>query len=161
MNISSQALHDPAWPTIVRDALRQYDVAPELLTLETTENAIMADPERALQALETLSRLGVRLAIDDFGTGYSSLGYLKRLCVDELKLDTSFNARLGADAENAAIVCAIIGMAHALKLEVVAEGVEDRTAYDLLTAVGCDRAHGLHGSRPPQSQSPAAGGEGL
>ena len=95
VNISEQVLHDARWPTTVREMLLRHEVAPERLTLETTENAIMGDPERALQALETLSRIGVRLAIDDFGTGHSSLGYLKRLPVDEVKVDALFRRPAG------------------------------------------------------------------
>jgi EAL domain-containing protein (putative c-di-GMP-specific phosphodiesterase class I) len=118
------------------------------LRVEITEGALMADPERALDVLARLRAQGVRTAIDDFGTGYSSLGYLKRLPVDELKIDRSFVRHLAQDANDRAIVRSTIGLAHDLGLQVVAEGVEDQAGWDLLGQFGCDLVQGYFVSRP-------------
>jgi EAL domain-containing protein (putative c-di-GMP-specific phosphodiesterase class I) len=108
----------------------------------------MADPERALAIVARLSALGVRIAIDDFGTGYSSLAYLKKLPVDELKIDRSFVSDMCADASDRAIVRSTIDLAHNLGLRVVAEGVEDAATWQLLNQLGCDEAQGYHLGRP-------------
>ena len=120
----------------------------ESLTLEVTESVVMADPERALERLGRLRRLGLRLSVDDFGTGYSSLTYLSRLPVSEMKIDRSFVLGIADDPGKAAIVRAAIDLGHSLRLEVVAEGVEDRRTWDLLFALGCDTAQGYYMSRP-------------
>ncbi len=148
INLSTRALHDQQFPQTVATLLRQYDLAPARLTLEITESALMSDPARALEVLTHLAGLGVRLSIDDFGTGYSSLGYLKRLPVHEVKIDKAFVLAMGSDPKDAAIVQAVIVLAHALDLEVVAEGVEDQTTWDLLASWGCDSAQGYYMSRP-------------
>ena len=98
--------------------------------------------------LARLKRIGVRISIDDFGTGYSSLAYLKRLPVDELKIDKSFVSHMAADDNDAAIVRSTIGLAHDLGLRVVAEGIEDQATWDLLTELGCDVAQGYAIGRP-------------
>jgi len=98
--------------------------------------------------LTRLSALGARISIDDFGTGYSSLAYLKRLPVDELKIDRSFVQHLATDENDTAIVCSTIGLGHSLGLRVVAEGVEDERAWNLLAGMGCDVAQGYYLSRP-------------
>ena len=108
----------------------------------------MLDPERARTVLEALRRLGLRIAIDDYGTGYCALAYLRDLPVDELKLDRSFVARVTTDARSAAIVRSTIELAHALGLQVVAEGVEDRQTLDAVESFGCDYAQGYYFSRP-------------
>jgi len=124
-----------------------YDMAPERLTLEIAEGALKVDA-RTVAALDRLAALGVRIAIDDFGTGLSSLGHLKDLPIKEVKIDRSFVQGMGANMKDAAIVCSVIGMAHALGLQVVAEGVEDQASYELLTGVGCDTVQGYYVSRP-------------
>ena len=122
--------------------------APGALVLEITESSLMADPVRAGENLKQLRALGVRMSIDDFGTGYSSLASLKNLSVDELKIDQSFVQAMATDASARAIVRAIIDLADALKLRVVAEGVEDRATWDVLAGLGCDVAQGYFLSRP-------------
>jgi EAL domain-containing protein (putative c-di-GMP-specific phosphodiesterase class I) len=108
----------------------------------------MADAARAMDVLTRLRNMGVGISIDDFGTGYSSLAYLKRLPVDELKIDRSFVSHMALDDNDAAIVRSTIGLAHDLGLTVVAEGVEDQAAWDLLSSLGCDIAQGYYVSRP-------------
>jgi diguanylate cyclase (GGDEF)-like protein len=148
VNLSRRTLHDPQLPETVAQALTRWDVAPATLVLEITESSLMADPTRAGQNLTHLRALGVRLSIDDFGTGYSSLASLKNLPVDELKIDRSFVQAMATDARSRAIVRAIIDLADALKLQVVAEGVEDRTTWDVLAGLGCDVAQGYFLSPP-------------
>jgi EAL domain-containing protein (putative c-di-GMP-specific phosphodiesterase class I) len=106
--------------------------------------------------LNALRRLGLRIAIDDYGTGYCALSYLQDLPVDELKLDRSFAARVATDARSAAIVRSTIELAHALGLQVVAEGVEDRQTLDAVTSFGCDYAQGYYFSRPVPAAAFAA-----
>ena len=108
----------------------------------------MADPFRAASILGRLSRMGVRLALDDFGTGYSSLAYLKRLPVDDLKIDRSFVAHMGADADDAAIVRSTVELARSLRLGTVAEGVETAEALTTLRAFGCESVQGFLFSMP-------------
>ena len=108
----------------------------------------MTEPERAINTLSQLRKLGVRLAVDDFGTGYSSLAYLHRLPIHEIKIDKSFVAAMAREASRANIVRAAIELGHSLRLESVAEGVEDPRTWDLLAAVGCDLAQGYFISRP-------------
>ena len=113
-----------------------------MLTLEVTENVIMSDPARAMESLTRLHEMGVRLAIDDFGTGYSSLGYLRRLPVDELKIDRTFVIGLGT-GQDEVIVRSTIDLAHNLGLSIVAEGVETLAVQERLLALGCDAAQGF------------------
>ena len=107
----------------------------------------MTDPTRAIAVLGSLHALGVRLSVDDFGTGYSSLSYLKRLPVQEVKIDRSFVSGLGDGTDDLAIVRSIIDLGGHLGLEVVAEGVEDQRTWDLLRSMGCDLVQGWHLSR--------------
>jgi EAL domain-containing protein (putative c-di-GMP-specific phosphodiesterase class I) len=108
----------------------------------------MADPVRALKVLGMLRSLGVSLAVDDFGTGYSSLAYLRRMDVDELKIDKSFVLQMGVDDNSAIIVRSTVELGHSLGLSVTAEGVEDAPTLDALVALGCDRIQGYHVSQP-------------
>jgi EAL domain-containing protein (putative c-di-GMP-specific phosphodiesterase class I) len=148
VNLSTRTLHDQQMPDMVARLLQHHQLAPQWLTLEITESALMADPAGAQEVLTRLAALGVKLAIDDFGTGYSSLGYLKHLPVHEVKIDKSFVLRMDQDERDAAIVRSVVVMAHALGLGVVAEGVETSRAYTLLQALGCDVAQGYYLSRP-------------
>ncbi len=142
VNLSSRNLHEEDLPQTVASLLETHGLDPKRLTLEITESAIMVDPARARDVVERLSALGVRLAIDDFGTGYSSLSYLKRLRVDELKIDKSFVSHMDENHNDAVIVRSTVELAHNLGLEVVAEGVENETHLRLLRALGCDVGQG-------------------
>jgi EAL domain-containing protein (putative c-di-GMP-specific phosphodiesterase class I) len=148
VNISTRVLHDTDFPGAVAALLARYEVPPALLTLEITESALMMDPERALGVLQSLSALGLHTAIDDFGTGYSSLGYLKQLPVDEVKIDKSFVFGMDENPKDEAIVRSVVAMAHAMGLVVVAEGVENGEAWELLRGLGCDVVQGYYVSRP-------------
>jgi diguanylate cyclase (GGDEF)-like protein len=152
VNLSPRVLLDVDLPAQVESMLLVTGVPAEALTLEVTESAIMADPAKALRVLEGLKAVGVMLSIDDFGTGYSSLAYLKHLPVDEVKIDQSFVRDLSRDAGDAVIVRSTIEMAHQLGLSVVAEGVEDAHALELLGSWGCDAAQGFFMSRPLSSE---------
>ncbi len=148
VNLSARLLHDPAVVDTIVDALRTAGVEPRWLEIEITESAAMVDPAGALAILTRLHALGIRLAIDDFGTGYSSLSYLKRLPVDEIKIDKSFVREMPRNGDDAAIARSIIDLGHNLGLGVVAEGVEDDATWGQLATLGCDVAQGYHISRP-------------
>jgi len=148
VNLSTRDLLDQDLPQKFEALLIRHTVPAEAFCLEITESAIMDDPERALGTLERLNGLGFRLSIDDFGTGYSSLAYLKRLPVDELKIDKSFVLSMERDLDDARIVRSTIDLAHGLGLTVVAEGVENAQSWELLRALHCDEAQGFHMSRP-------------
>ena len=150
VNLSARTLYDQELLSTVTGLLQAYAIAPSRLTLEITESTLMDDPERARTALAGLRALGVSIAIDDFGTGYSSLAYLKRLPIDEIKIDKAFVLGLGVDADPAdvAIVRAVVAMARPLQCEVVAEGVESWEIWMFLRELGCDLAQGYYLSRP-------------
>ncbi|MDQ3761110.1 MAG: bifunctional diguanylate cyclase/phosphodiesterase [Actinomycetota bacterium] len=148
INLSMRNLADTEFPCQVAGALRRHGVPPALLGFELTESAVMSDPERALPVLRGLHGLGVRIAVDDFGTGYSSLAYLRRLPVDEVKIDKSFVLGLASDLSDLAVVRAIVDLGHSLGLSVVAEGVEQDATRDQLVEMGCDVAQGFLISRP-------------
>jgi len=148
VNLSMWDLHDPALPDGVAALLAASGVPADALCLEVTETALMTDVGRATEVLGRLRALGVRVSVDDFGTGYSSLSYLKRLPVDEIKIDRSFVRQLATDRADATLVASIVGLGHGLGLRVVAEGVEDRQSHEMLAAMGCDQAQGYHLSRP-------------
>ena len=148
VNLSTRDLLDQDLPAKFDALLVKHRVPAEAFCLEITESAIMDDPQRALATLNRLSALGFRLSIDDFGTGYSSLAYLKRLPVDELKIDKSFVMSMEKDLDDAKIVRSTIDLAHNLGLSVVAEGVENAKVWDLLRELDCDEAQGYHMGRP-------------
>ena len=148
VNLSARCLHDLTLPGRVRAALDHYGLQPALLRLEITESAIMADPEKALGVLGELAGMGVHLALDDFGTGYSSMSYLRRLPVDELKVDRSFVLELTSQEADRVLVRSAVDLGHNLGLTVVAEGVEDARTGEVLHELGCDVAQGYHYARP-------------
>jgi diguanylate cyclase (GGDEF)-like protein len=148
VNLSMRNLHDAEIVEMIRQLLTRWGIPPNQLIVEITESSLMADAARAMEVLSRLRTMGVRVAIDDFGTGYSSLAYLKRLPVDELKIDKSFIANMASDENDAAIVRSTISLAHDLGLSVVAEGVEDQETWNLLIGLGCDVAQGFFVSRP-------------
>jgi diguanylate cyclase (GGDEF)-like protein/PAS domain S-box-containing protein len=162
VNLSARQIDDPRIVQTVEAVLSRTGLPPECLTLEITESALMQDAASALAVLRALKGLGVLLAIDDFGTGYSSLSYLQRFPLDLLKVDRSFVEGLGVSAEGDEIVSAIINLAHALGLEVVAEGVETATQLDVLRSLRCDFAQGFLFSRPmPATEVVAAFGSAV
>jgi diguanylate cyclase (GGDEF)-like protein len=149
VNISSRQLADRHLCDAVGRALEESGLAPESLCLEVTESALMDDAEAGLRTLRRLKQMGVRLAIDDFGVGFSSLSQIRRLPpVDILKIDRSFISGLGREREDAAIVAAVIGMAHSLELTAVGEGVETAEQAAELIRLGCDLGQGHYFSRP-------------
>jgi len=148
VNLSALDLHDPALPRRVSEALAQHGVAPSRLVLEITESSVMAEPETARRLLDELTASGVRIAIDDFGTGYSSLAQLKRLPVQELKVDKSFVLDMMRSGDLLQIVRSTIELGHGLGLLVVAEGVESAETLSALRGMGCDLAQGHHISEP-------------
>ncbi len=153
VNLSTRDLMDQDLPAKIEALIQPLQVPPASLCLEITESAIMDDPERALSTLEHLHAMGFKLSIDDFGTGYSSLAYLKRLPVDELKIDKSFVMAMERDLDDARIVRSTIELAHNLGLSVVAEGLETLKAWAMLARLGCDEGQGYFICKPmPQDQ---------
>ncbi len=148
INLSAWNLQDRHLLGQIRELIEAWNVKPSRIEMEVTESAMMDDPERVLELLRELSDMGIRLSIDDFGTGYSSMSYLKRLPVDEVKIDKSFVLNLDSNAEDRAIVKATIDLAHSLGLEVIAEGVDSQETIDLLIEMGCDTAQGFYIARP-------------
>jgi len=148
INLSAKQFHQQDIVAMVMRALLEYDVDPGMLELEITESAAMHDAKATSATLHKLKALGVRIAIDDFGTGYSSLSYLKRFPIDSLKLDRSFVTELPGNQDDASIAQAVITMAHALRLKVVAEGVENEAQLEFLAAHACDEMQGYYFSRP-------------
>lgn len=148
VNVSARELMQASLPDTFSMLLRKYRVPPEMLWIEITESAIMDDPNHAIETLDRLHALGIRLAIDDFGTGYSSLSYLKRMPVDELKIDKSFVMGMTQHRDDETIVRSTIDLAHNMGLKVVAEGVESEVVMRRLAELRCDLAQGFHLSRP-------------
>ncbi len=143
VNVSARQFQQPNLIESIARVLEETDLEPYLLDLELTEGSIMRDPEQAITKLHELKSMGVQISIDDFGTGYSSLNYLKRFPIDTLKIDKSFVTEINSDPEDAAIVNSIITLAHALKLNVIAEGVETEEQLEYLRALGCDEVQGF------------------
>ena len=148
VNLSARSLHDPRLPDMVEQALIKTGAEPQQLMLEITESAIVLDPERAAETLTALSRMGIKLSIDDFGTGYTSLASIKRLPINEIKIDKSFISSMLSDKNEAVIVHSIIDLGHNLGLTVVAEGVETQETLDALAVFECDEAQGYFISSP-------------
>jgi EAL domain-containing protein (putative c-di-GMP-specific phosphodiesterase class I) len=138
VNLSTRDLLDQDLPVKFAQVFMRHQVSPGAFCLEITESAIMDDPVRAQQTLERLHGMGCDLSIDDFGTGYSSLAYLKRLPVDELKIDKSFVLNMASDVGDAKIVRSTIDLGHNMGLRVVAEGIESEAAWNILAEMGCD-----------------------
>ena len=156
VNISSRQFRGPALVDAVAQALESSGIPPAFLELEITESTLMDDLPQTQMMIDELKKLGVRLAVDDFGTGYSSLSYLSRFPLDTLKIDKSFIRDAPFDEVNAALVEAMIAMAHALGMRTVAEGVERREQLDFLRSRGCDVAQGYFFSAPVPHESLAA-----
>jgi EAL domain-containing protein (putative c-di-GMP-specific phosphodiesterase class I) len=141
---------------VIIKALEKTGLEPRLLELELTESILVEDIDHLLAQLDVLKRLGVKLAIDDFGTGYSSLAYLKKFNIDRLKIDQSFVRDINTDPNDAAIVRAIVQMAHTLNLDVIAEGVENEAMLKHVRESGCDEVQGYFFSKPLSANDFAA-----
>ncbi len=148
INVSPKQFRQPNFVEIVQDALILSDLKPELLELEITENIMIEDTPKFIETLQQLKAIGVKLSLDDFGTGYSSLSYLKDFPIDQLKVDRAFVHAIEEDANNMAILKAIIILGQSLGLRVVAEGVETEFQFDFVKSVGCDEVQGYYFSKP-------------
>jgi predicted signal transduction protein with EAL and GGDEF domain len=148
INISARSLHDLRFPNLIAKLLKAGGIPPEKLVLEVTESAFMVDLQRTVETLAVLSHMGILISIDDFGTGFSSLNYIKKLPVNEIKIDKSFVSDMTSNENDLAIVRSIIELGHNLGLKVVAEGVESKAILDSLAALGCDHCQGYYISYP-------------
>jgi diguanylate cyclase (GGDEF)-like protein len=156
VNLSALDLTRPELIDDVAAAFSDWQLPMSDITLEVTESALMEDPETALETLGKLRALGVTLSVDDFGTGYSSLSQLRKLPVQELKIDKSFVLNLDTEPQDQLIVKSTIDMAHGLGLKTVAEGIENRSAWHMLKAWGCETGQGFYMSRPVGAEELAA-----
>lgn len=152
VNLSTNDLMNSNLPKQILELLKVYSVPASSLKLEVTESAVMHDMSRALDVLNMLSAMGLKLSIDDYGTGYSSLSYIKSLPVSEIKIDKSFVLTLSKDEEDQILVRSTIELAHNLGMRVTAEGVEDEQSVALLRDYGCDTIQGYHVCRPISSR---------
>ena len=148
VNLSARDLIDIELPSKLKDILAKHALFANSLSLEITESSIMDDPARALDTVERIAKMGIQLSIDDFGTGYSSLSYLKRLPVNELKIDKSFVMNIEHDQDDVTIVRSTIELGHNLGLKVVAEGIENKNTWNILKAMGCDYGQGYFMAKP-------------
>lgn len=148
VNISAHNLIDAHLPRHIANVLDAQRLPAELLELEITESALIADPDRAYAVLGRLHAYGLPIIIDDFGTGYSSLAYLRRLSASALKVDASFVRDMADDEDDATIVASTVQLAHNLSLRVIAEGVESEAIVQRLREIGCDQGQGFHLCRP-------------
>jgi EAL domain-containing protein (putative c-di-GMP-specific phosphodiesterase class I) len=146
--VSPRQLHDPQFVSVVAEALRRSRVAPDQLWLEVTESVMIAEPEQALNALNRLCDIGVRVAIDDFGTGYSSLSLIQKFPIQRLKIDRSFVNGVADDLSARSLVRTIIAMGDSLGLDMVAEGVESVRQLQALAELRCAKAQGYLISHP-------------
>lgn len=148
VNVSTRNLLDENLIPYLQDRLKHYEVPAQLLELEITESALMADPDRALETLQKISQLGISISVDDFGTGYSSMEYLRRLPLDALKIDIAFVRNMCVNPQDEIIVNSIINLSHNLGLVVVAEGAEDQETIEKLSDMHCDFIQGYFYSPP-------------
>ncbi len=148
VNLSAEQFQQANLLATVKGAIDAAGIDAALLELELTESSVMRDAERSVQVLTQIAALGVRISVDDFGTGYSSLSYLRRLPLHKLKIDRSFIRDIESSRDDAQIVRAIVSMAHSLKLEVTAEGVENDAQYDFIRSLGCEQYQGFLCSAP-------------
>jgi len=154
VNVSSIQFERQDVAQLIFDSLNEFALPANFLTIELTESAIMSHQDETLLTLDKIKKMGVKVSLDDFGTGYSSLSYLRSFPVDTLKIDRQFIIEAQSEPEVRSIISAIIQMAHALKLDVVAEGVEDDDQLQYLESIGCDVIQGYYFSKPlPQEQA--------
>ena len=156
VNLSAQHFKQPGLDETVRRILQETGTDPHRLDIELTESTLAQNPDVVAGILNKLEQLGVQISVDDFGTGYSSLSYLKRFPVDVLKIDQSFVRNIVTDPDDAALVMAIIGMAHALRIQTLAEGVETEAQLDFLRKHRCDAMQGYYFSKPLPAEDVAA-----
>jgi len=148
VNLSAYQFRQADLADFVASVLKDTGMAGQYLELEVTESVVMHNPQDAVRILEQLSAQGIHISVDDFGTGYSSLSYLKQFRLDTLKIDRSFVRDIDSDADDAAIVRSVIALAHSLRLQVIAEGVETAEQLEYLRALGCDQYQGYFRSKP-------------
>jgi EAL domain-containing protein (putative c-di-GMP-specific phosphodiesterase class I) len=148
VNVSALQFSKPSFVATVAAALQKTGAAPQLLKLELTESMLVGDVEDTILKMNAIKALGVSFSLDDFGTGYSSLSYLKRLPLDQLKIDQSFVRDLLSDPNDAVIARTIVALGHSLSLKVIAEGVESEAQRDFLVEMGCDAFQGYLFGRP-------------
>jgi EAL domain-containing protein (putative c-di-GMP-specific phosphodiesterase class I) len=148
VNVSPQQLQQNHFPETVAKVLQEFDLPASRLEVEITESSFIHDDGIGIKTLTELREMGVLISIDDFGTGYSSLSYLKRLPIDSIKLDASFVKDATTDTDDAALVMAIIALAHNLRLRVIAEGIETEEQLSLLRSLSCDEGQGYFFGRP-------------
>ncbi|SFU26109.1 sensor domain-containing protein [Paraburkholderia aspalathi] len=156
VNLSARVFQQRDIAKLVMQVLAETGLEPQYLELELTESTIMRNAEEAVLMLNELHALGIGLAIDDFGTGYSSLSYLKRFPVDRLKIDRSFVSDIGVSGDDETITSAIIALAHSLKLQVIAEGVETSAQLDFLKERACDEMQGFYFAKPMSTDAISA-----
>jgi len=152
INVSALQFRHDALLHDLKRALARSGAHPARLTLEITESLLVSENDHVIEQLETIRQLGVRVAIDDFGTGYSGLSYLHRLPIDIIKIDRSFVAELDTDPGATTVLTSVVALAHALGLEIVAEGAETAQQTERLCALGCDHIQGFYFARPTGSQ---------
>jgi EAL domain-containing protein (putative c-di-GMP-specific phosphodiesterase class I) len=153
VNVSPLQFRQPTFVDMVAECLKTYDLDPSLLHLEVTETLLMENTEVTSRRLRDLRGLGAQVVIDDFGTGYSSLSYLRRWAIDALKVDRSFVGAARLDPASGEIVAAIVALAKALRVEVVAEGVEFPDQVQMLSDMGCEFAQGFLLGRPASAET--------
>lgn len=153
VNITATTLVNDELVELIVELLTHHDLTPQSLCIEITETAVIEDFDKTLVITQELRELGVRLSMDDFGTGYSSLNYLKRLPIDQLKLDRSFIVDIASNSASFAIVKSVIGLCQSLEIETVAEGVETQAQIQTLKGLGCDNIQGYHVSRPVEQDA--------
>jgi EAL domain-containing protein (putative c-di-GMP-specific phosphodiesterase class I) len=153
VNVSARQFQQSAFIATVHELLKENGLDPRLLEIELTEGSIMKDPSKAIEKLQELRKMGIKIAIDDFGTGYCSLSYLKRFPIDTLKIDQSFVSDVCVDKDDAAIVRTIVTLGHALGVIVIAEGVETAEQLEYLMSVGCDVLQGYLFSKPLSTEA--------
>jgi EAL domain-containing protein (putative c-di-GMP-specific phosphodiesterase class I) len=153
VNVSAYQIHNDGFVDDVATALERSGLESSFLCLELTETTLMTESTHTVHMLESLKRLGVRISIDDFGTGYSSLAYLQQFPVDEVKIDRAFVSNLPGPSEELTLVGAMVAMGQALRLNVVAEGVEQPAQVDELRRLGCDSAQGFLFAVPQSAEA--------
>ena len=148
VNVSAKQFHQAEFVTQVRAAINNHSINPKLLKLELTEGMLLDDIDDTISTMNALNKIGIQFSLDDFGSGYSSLQYLKRLPVDQLKIDNSFVRDISTDRNDKAIIRTIIAMAQSLDMDVLAEGVETEEQFQLLLNSGCSHFQGYYLGKP-------------